>query len=176
MQIDGGWSEWNEWSTCSALCDGGFRIRERKCNNPAPQNDGLECIGCHVEFEECNKQACNEVKKLTSWTNWLVSNNSESGQYFEKRYRYMCKAPISDPASLKISLYKEETRACNAGDPKCRRVNVTCEAAAVCDRKSFFCVIMMKGYLMIIFTQHHETAASSKRKPESATKSSSQND
>jgi semaphorin 5 len=140
MQIDGGWSEWNEWSTCSALCDGGFRIRERKCNNPAPQNDGLECIGCHVEFEECNKQACNEVKKLTSWTNWLVSNNSESGQYFEKRYRYMCKAPISDPASLKISLYKEETRACNAGDPKCRRVNVTCEAAAVCDRKGFFCV------------------------------------
>lgn len=137
MQVDGGWSELSEWSNCSNSCGGGFRFRERNCNNPTPQNNGLECIGCKIEHEECNKHACNEVKKISPWTSWLLMATNESstknGIYMEKRYRYSCRAPMSDPASLKIYLSKEETRACNPNEGgKCHRVNHTCEVK-VCD-------------------------------------------
>lgn len=130
-QIDGQWSEWSDWSTCSVPCGKGFRIRERKCNDPAPQNNGLDCIGCNVEYEECNKQSCNEVKKLGPWTTWLAFNSSEYG-HMEKRYRYMCKAPINDPAELKISLFKEETRMCKKNDNVCQRVYLSSKASWGC--------------------------------------------
>ena len=32
--IDGGWSEFGPYTTCSRTCGGGLRFRERQCNNP----------------------------------------------------------------------------------------------------------------------------------------------
>ena len=116
---------------CSAPCGKGFRIRERKCNNPAPQNNGLDCMGCNVEYEECNKQPCNEVKKLGPWTQWLVMNSSDTG-HMEKRYRYMCKATLNDPSDLKISLHKEETRVCKKNDSVCQRIHMSSKASWGC--------------------------------------------
>lgn len=116
---------------CSAPCGKGFRIRERKCNNPAPQNNGLDCMGCNVEYEECNKQPCNEVKKLGPWTQWLVMNSSDAG-HMEKRYRYMCKATLNDPSDLKISLHKEETRVCKKNDSVCQRIHLSSKASWGC--------------------------------------------
>jgi semaphorin 5 len=84
------------------------------------RNGGIECIGCNIEYELCNKQPCIEVKKVGQWTNWLIANNSESG-YLEKRYRYMCKAPVTDPSTLKISLMKEESRTCS-NEGNCHRL------------------------------------------------------
>lgn len=91
ISVDGGWGPFGEWSECSAVCGGGYRFRQRKCDDPAPENGGLDCIGCNVEYDLCNKQPCNEVKKLGSFTPWLIVNNSEVG-YMEKRFRYQCKA------------------------------------------------------------------------------------
>lgn len=126
---------------CSVPCGTGYRIRQRKCDDPAPDG-GLECIGCPIEYEICNKQPCIEVKKLSPFTPWLIVNNSEVG-YIEKRFRYQCKATgnfndlnnynfiiyanfcilaLSDPSGLKISLHKEETRTCN-NDGGCHRMN-----------------------------------------------------
>lgn len=77
------------------------------------RNGGLECIGCNVEYETCNKQPCSEVRKLSPWTQWLTANGTNDVGYTEKRFRYSCKAQISDPANLKISLFKEEVRNCS---------------------------------------------------------------
>lgn len=54
-----------------------------------------------------------EVKKLSPWTQWLTVNGSNEIGYVEKRFRYSCRATIADPANLKISLSKEETRNCS---------------------------------------------------------------
>ncbi|KAM4557635.1 complement component C8 beta chain [Fundulus diaphanus] len=49
LGIDGSWSCWGEWSSCS----GGRMSRSRQCNNPAPSNGGLSCRGLQQESTEC---------------------------------------------------------------------------------------------------------------------------
>ncbi|XP_037928566.1 semaphorin-5A-like, partial [Teleopsis dalmanni] len=119
--VDGGWGPWGDWSDCTAQCGGGFRIRRRECNNPSPQNGGQECAGCHTDYEICNIHECAEVKKLSSWTPWLVQNNeTKDGTHVERRFRFACKAITMDSSSLRITLAKEESRVCRA-DGSCQR-------------------------------------------------------
>uniref|UniRef100_A0A8D3AHT6 Complement component C8 beta chain n=1 Tax=Scophthalmus maximus TaxID=52904 RepID=A0A8D3AHT6_SCOMX len=47
--IDGSWSCWGAWSSCS----GRTMSRSRQCNNPAPSNGGLACTGLQQESTEC---------------------------------------------------------------------------------------------------------------------------
>jgi chondroitin sulfate proteoglycan 4 len=120
--IDGGWGPWGPWSECSAVCGGGFKIRRRKCDDPEPQNGGMECPGCHIEYESCNVQPCSDIKKLGSWTPWMITSNGTVGDsgHVEKRFRFACKAPVSESTAIKISLAKEESRVCY-NDGSCQR-------------------------------------------------------
>ncbi|XP_066275229.1 SCO-spondin-like [Branchiostoma lanceolatum] len=52
--VDGGWSDWGLWSDCSVTCGFGTRARERTCTNPAPANDGGDCVGPDQETQQCN--------------------------------------------------------------------------------------------------------------------------
>ena len=65
--VDGGWSDYGAWSACSVECGGGQQTRERKCNNPAPENGGAECQGESVETRSCNEDGCvgKKLKFLT---------------------------------------------------------------------------------------------------------------
>ena len=56
--VDGGWSDWTQWTECSASCDGGTRERTRECNNPPPAYDGQDCDGDNIETEDCNEEEC----------------------------------------------------------------------------------------------------------------------
>ncbi|KAM3604357.1 uncharacterized protein V6R79_009961 [Siganus canaliculatus] len=49
IAIDGSWSCWGAWSSCSART----MTRSRQCNNPVPSNGGMECIGTPQESTEC---------------------------------------------------------------------------------------------------------------------------
>lgn len=53
QQVDGGWSDWTEWSTCTDPCQNGQRSRTRFCTNPTPQNDGKQCVGNDFELQPC---------------------------------------------------------------------------------------------------------------------------
>ncbi|KAH3796479.1 SCO-spondin-like isoform X2 [Dreissena polymorpha] len=50
--IDGGWSAWTQWTSCTALCKGN-RVRTRSCTNPPPSNGGATCLGEKIEDETC---------------------------------------------------------------------------------------------------------------------------
>ncbi|EDO49204.1 predicted protein, partial [Nematostella vectensis] len=60
--VNGGYSEWSAWTECSATCGGGTQMRNRKCNNPNPQNGGKNCIdmglGSEIESRMCNQNPC----------------------------------------------------------------------------------------------------------------------
>lgn len=122
--IDGAWGPWGAWSDCSTKCGGGFRIRRRKCDNPTPQNGGLDCTGCHIDYDTCSTQPCIDAKKTSSWTPWLVALNGTdpTGGHIERRFRFSCKAPVADSSLIKISLGKEETRICQP-DGTCQRMD-----------------------------------------------------
>lgn len=56
--VDGGFSEWDDWTECSVSCGGGGQTRTRRCDNPAPQFGGLDCVGDMTECQACNIKPC----------------------------------------------------------------------------------------------------------------------
>ncbi|VDM31980.1 unnamed protein product [Hydatigera taeniaeformis] len=58
LPIDGGWSSWEEWGSCSRSCGGGVQFSRRECTSPEPQNGGEHCLGTNVRVRSCNVQDC----------------------------------------------------------------------------------------------------------------------
>ena len=62
--VNGGFTLWTQWSTCTRTCGGGTTTRQRFCTNPAPANGGLTCaqqqatIGNAVETISCSTNGC----------------------------------------------------------------------------------------------------------------------
>ena len=57
VKVDGGWGTWVE-GPCSQTCEPGFRFRTRLCNQPAPANGGLPCVGFWNITDVCNLGPC----------------------------------------------------------------------------------------------------------------------
>ncbi|XP_052809177.1 thrombospondin-2-like [Mya arenaria] len=51
--VNGFFSNWSTWTTCSVSCGNGTRVRERLCDNPQPQHNGSTCTGDYKESEDC---------------------------------------------------------------------------------------------------------------------------
>lgn len=58
VPVDGGWSSWGEYGTCSRTCGGGIMISRRECSRPTPQNGGRFCIGDKTRVASCNTDDC----------------------------------------------------------------------------------------------------------------------
>ncbi|XP_053994839.1 uncharacterized protein LOC128885094 [Hylaeus volcanicus] len=57
--VDGGWTSWNLWGSCSGKCGfKGKRTRYRTCNNPLPSKNGGPCIGPSYQIESCEITGC----------------------------------------------------------------------------------------------------------------------
>ena len=58
VPVDGNWGAYGAWSTCTATCGGGTRMRVRSCDDPGPSNGGRKCPGSSAEIEDCGTQSC----------------------------------------------------------------------------------------------------------------------
>ena len=54
ITVDGGYSDFGDWSECSNDCGGGTQTRTRTCTNPAPAHGGADCVGDSSETRECS--------------------------------------------------------------------------------------------------------------------------
>lgn len=56
--VDGVWTSWSSWGSCTVTCDGGSQDKTRTCTNPAAQYGGADCVGVGSATQQCNTQAC----------------------------------------------------------------------------------------------------------------------
>lgn len=56
--VNGLWGAWGDFFPCGKTCGGGIQLRFRKCDNPSPSNDGLQCIGDSLQSATCNDHPC----------------------------------------------------------------------------------------------------------------------
>ena len=66
IPVSGGYSEWGDWTNCTANCGSGEQFRTRTCTNPVPEFGGNDCtlIGESTEKRECNKVPCPGILSL----------------------------------------------------------------------------------------------------------------
>lgn len=94
--VDGGWSEWTTWSTCSVSCSPGTQYRTRKCNNPSPQNRGRDCEGGAFKESDAETRNCKvaDCPVNGGWSEWKsvgeCSKNCGRGQ---QTYERSCTNP-----------------------------------------------------------------------------------
>ena len=58
--VNGGYTDWNNWTPCSVTCGKGIKTRQRFCTNPEPAYGGVACghLGSGEESVQCYDVNC----------------------------------------------------------------------------------------------------------------------
>lgn len=109
--VNGNWSPWSSWGSCSKTCDGGFRKRMRECSDPAPAHGGKACMGEAVETKKCNLKLCPVNGKWSPWSTWFpCSKTCGGGLQTRKR---SCINPAPANSGKPCQGVTKETKGCN---------------------------------------------------------------
>uniref|UniRef100_A0A3B5MAN1 Peptidase M12B domain-containing protein n=1 Tax=Xiphophorus couchianus TaxID=32473 RepID=A0A3B5MAN1_9TELE len=108
--VNGSWSSWSGFSSCSRTCGGGVMLRTRECNNPRPAFGGNDCDGPDIEAELCNQLPCEQTQldfvaeqcsqtdpqplfllpNTASFYKWIPAIDFVKGD--DEQCRYMCQS------------------------------------------------------------------------------------
>ncbi|XP_032239033.2 coadhesin [Nematostella vectensis] len=122
--MNGGYTEWSEYSKCDKSCGGGVRTRSRYCINPTPRHGGKDCEHgfSHVENMSCNRIRCPSPETSATvladsgggygkWTNYgvCIANSGNCGEGKRTRTRVCnnpggkgCEGPDSESMKCQI--------------------------------------------------------------------------
>ncbi|CAG2214239.1 Hemicentin-1,Coadhesin,Thrombospondin-2,Thrombospondin-1,Mucin-like protein [Mytilus edulis] len=68
--INGRWSDWSPWDTCSVTCGVGTQTKTRSCSNPAPNHGGEDCGNDDSATQTCTKHECPINGRWSDWSPW----------------------------------------------------------------------------------------------------------
>ncbi|XP_047125702.1 uncharacterized protein LOC101241605 isoform X1 [Hydra vulgaris] len=115
--VDGGYSNWTDWSICSRPCGEGVTIRRRYCNNPVPAMRGKECNGSDLMTMPCFLQNCKSIRvdliqrTFETWMWKMYNIKSEEAYVFVQRfnqsvYTYFKEKNLNGLQSVDVTLLK----------------------------------------------------------------------
>ncbi|XP_061172014.1 uncharacterized protein LOC133181544 [Saccostrea echinata] len=114
-RINGNWAAWGQWSACSLTCNSGTgsRSRSRTCTDPAPANNGIDCVGSGAETGSCTVNTpCPIDGQWGSWSAWNCSRTCGNGLNTRNRE---CDNPAPQHNGADCSGNSTESGACWAG-------------------------------------------------------------
>ena len=56
--INGGLTDWSDWSDCTVSCGSGTKTRTRTCTSPEPSYSGRTCSGDLEDSRSCANKPC----------------------------------------------------------------------------------------------------------------------
>ncbi|KAK2164299.1 hypothetical protein LSH36_66g05030 [Paralvinella palmiformis] len=108
--VNGDWSTWSQWGSCSVTCSNGTRTRERKCDRPVPAYGGRACVGERYESATCFEVECPVNGQWSAWSSWSPCSKSCS-EGFSKRSR-SCNNPTPTYGGLPCKGDDSQVEAC----------------------------------------------------------------
>ncbi|XP_056015238.1 SCO-spondin-like [Ostrea edulis] len=109
--VDGGWSTWSSYSSCSVNCGGGKKIRTRSCSSPLPQYGGKLCAGDSAVMQSCNAQTCPTDGNWASWSAFGACSVTCGGG--EQERTRSCTNPAPKDRGKKCTGSSVSSRSCN---------------------------------------------------------------
>ena len=94
--VDGRWSRWSSYTSCTSSCGGGTQTRTRECNSPAPALGGKTCTGSKSETRQCNTNDCAGKRSCVVPINLSYDYISSKhhwtplGLKFQIKHNYLC--------------------------------------------------------------------------------------
>ena len=64
--VNGGWSSYGSYGSCSVTCGAGTKYRSRSCTSPAPLYGGANCAGSSSQSASCNLGTCGKKHQMTA--------------------------------------------------------------------------------------------------------------
>ena len=104
LTVDGEWSEWGAYGECSAPCGGGYKIKHRYCNNPAPAYGGADCYGNDSYNVTCNTHHCAGWYKICLYHQ--LYNGFKLVKVFRKFVSFLIKenSTIKDVVDIEVNI------------------------------------------------------------------------
>ncbi|XP_066925332.1 SCO-spondin-like [Clytia hemisphaerica] len=97
--VNGGFSQWSNFGTCTKTCGDGQQEQRRTCTNPVPTNGGLSCQNNPAIIDKatsklipCNLRTCPQNGGYCSWTNGACNPTCGAGTLTQTR-TCACPAP-----------------------------------------------------------------------------------
>jgi hypothetical protein len=120
--VNGGFSDWSEWSACSESCAGGDQTKTRTCTNPAPEYGGAACDGQTFDAQQCNEHACPINGGFTEWSSWSACSLSCGGGSQDKTRT--CTNPAPQHGGSECDGAESDTQSCN--EQACPGISAVC--------------------------------------------------
>ncbi|XP_052807331.1 uncharacterized protein LOC128236487 isoform X7 [Mya arenaria] len=125
--VNGGWTPWTNYGTCSVTCGGGTQERSRECENPAPQGGGAACSGGdgqeQAESRDCGVDECPADKSVNGgwspWTNYRACSVTCGGGTQERSRKCESPAPQGDGEACSGGDGQEQTESRGCGEDEC---------------------------------------------------------
>ncbi|EDO40760.1 predicted protein [Nematostella vectensis] len=109
--VNGGWSDYSSWSSCTKTCGGGTQTRTRTCTNPKPAHGGKECVGDAKETRHCSEAACAVNGGWSDFSKWTKCSKTCGGGKQERTRT--CTSPAPSHNGKKCAGDAREERECN---------------------------------------------------------------